>query len=139
MKVDLLFIQFSVIFLPGLIWAGLDSRYALKSKPSEFQYVLRAFLFGLASCVVTFSIYAGLGWPFSLSDIEEATSKGIFSPAIFREIAFATVVGAALAILWLYASNYKWDTRFLQWVKATKTYGDEDVSDFTFNSPDRSG
>jgi hypothetical protein len=37
MKVDLLFVQFSLIFLPGLIWAGLDSRYALKPSPQNFN------------------------------------------------------------------------------------------------------
>jgi hypothetical protein len=135
MKIDLLFVQFAIIFLPGLIWAGLDSRYALKSKPSEFQYVLRAFLFGMASYGVTFGIYAMLGWPFSLSDFSAAATNGIFTPEIFKEIASATLVGLVLAILWLYASNYKWDTRFLQGIGATKTYGDEDVWDYTFNSP----
>lgn len=134
MKIDLLFIQIAVIFLPGLIWAGLDSRYALKSKPSEFQYILRAFLFGIASYVVTFSLYSGLGCAFSLSDISDAASKGIFTPAIAKEIASATLVGTILAVLWLYVSNYKVDTRLLQWIGATKTYGDEDVWDFTFNS-----
>jgi hypothetical protein len=39
-----------------------------------------------------------------------------------------------LAILWLYIVNYKLLTRFLQKIGATKTYGDEDVWDFTFNS-----
>jgi hypothetical protein len=34
MKIDLLFVQIALVFLPGLIWAGLDSRYALKSSPS---------------------------------------------------------------------------------------------------------
>jgi len=77
MKIDLLFVQFAIIFLPGLIWAGLDSRYALKSKPSEFQYVLRAFLFGMASYGVTFGIYAMLRWPFRLSDFSAAATNGI--------------------------------------------------------------
>jgi hypothetical protein len=135
MKIDLLFVQFAIIFLPGLIWAGLDSRYALKSKPSEFEYILRAFLFGMASYGITFGIYAALGWPFSLADISDAATKGLFTPATFKEIAATTFVGLVLAILWLYASNYKWDTRFLQKIRATKTYGDEDVWDFTFNSP----
>ncbi len=135
MKIDLLFVQFAIIFLPGLIWAGLDSRYALKSKPSEFQYILRAFLFGTASYGVTSGIYALLGWPFSLSDVSAAAATGLFTPAVFKEIASATFIGLVLAILWLYGSNYKWDTRFLQWIRATKTYGDEDVWDFTLNSP----
>jgi hypothetical protein len=134
-KIDLLFVQFAIIFLPGLIWAGLDSRFALKSKPSEFHYVLRAFLFGMTSYGVTFGVYAALGRPFSLADFSDAATRGIFTPDVFKEIASATFVGLLLAILWLYASNYKWATRFLQWIRATKTYGDEDVWDFTFNSP----
>lgn len=36
----------------------------------------------------------------------------------------------------MYAAKGKWLTRFLQKIKATKTYGDEDVWDFTFNSSD---
>jgi hypothetical protein len=135
MKIDLLLVQFAIIFLPGLIWAGLDSRYALKSKPSEFQYVLRAFLFGMASYAVTFGIYAVLRWPFSLADFSATATNGVFTPEIFKEIASATLIGLVLAILWLYASNYKVDTRFLQGIGATKKYGDEDVWDYTFNSP----
>jgi hypothetical protein len=34
----------------------------------------------------------------------------------------------------LYATNWKLLTRFLQCIRATKRYGDEDVWDFTFNS-----
>jgi hypothetical protein len=76
MKIDVVIIQIAIIFLPGLIWAGLDSRYALKSKSSEFQYTLRAFLFGLASYTVTFGIYALLGWPFNLADLSGAAATG---------------------------------------------------------------
>jgi hypothetical protein len=39
-----------------------------------------------------------------------------------------------LAIGFLYAENYKLLTRFLQSIRATRTFGDEDVWDFTFNS-----
>ncbi len=55
---------------------------------------------------------------------------------IVLQIAIATVVGFILGVIWLYAVNYKWMTRFLQTIGATKTYGDEDVWDFTFNSSD---
>jgi hypothetical protein len=134
MKIDLVIVQFAIIFLPGLIWAGLDSRYARKSKPSEFEYTLRAFLFGMTSYAATFVIYAAFGRPFNLSDLSGAASTGQFTPSIFKEVVSALVVGLVLAILWLYASNYKWATRFLQKIGATKTYGDEDVWDFTFNS-----
>ncbi|HEX4111684.1 MAG TPA: DUF6338 family protein [Stellaceae bacterium] len=134
MKIDLLFVQLAIIFLPGLIWAGLDSRYARKSKSSEFHYVLRAFLFGMASYGVTFGLFAVFGRPFSLADFSDAATKGVFTRAIFLDIAAGTLVGLLLAILWLYNSKYKLGTQFLQKIRATKTYGDEDVWDFTFNS-----
>ena len=86
MKFDLFIVQVAILFLPGLIWAGLDSRYALKSKPSEFQYTLRAFQFGLTTYAVTFGIFALFGWPFTLADLADASAKGIFTPAIFKEV-----------------------------------------------------
>jgi len=41
MKIDLVILQFAIIFLPGLIWTGLGARYARKSKPSEFEYIVQ--------------------------------------------------------------------------------------------------
>src|SRR5258708_17133920 len=134
MKIDLVILQFAIIFLPGLILAGLDSRYALKSKPSEFQFTLRAFLFGLVSYAVTFGLYTAAGWPFSLTGIPGLAANGTLNAAIVRELASAIGVGLLLAVLWLYGLNRKWDTRLLQKIGATRTYGDEDVWDFTLNS-----
>jgi hypothetical protein len=134
MKIDLLVLQLATVFLPGLIWARLDARYALKTKPSDTEFVIRAFIFGLVSYAVSFAIYGLLGWPIALINLTEASGQPIVTAAIAREIFFATFVGFVLAILWIYAATYKWLTRFLQRIGATKTYGDEDVWDFTFNS-----
>lgn len=79
-------------------------------------------------------MYLLLGWPFTLADPSDASDKGILTGSIFKEVTSAIVVGVILAIVWLFASNRKSDTRFLQWIGATKRYGDEDVWDFTFNS-----
>lgn len=46
----------------------------------------------------------------------------------------ASCVALASAIIWLYAANYKWLTRVLKRIGATKRYGDEDVWEFMFNS-----
>ena len=80
--------------------------------PSEFQYTLRAFQFGLATYAVTFGIFSLLGWPFALAESSDASAKGIFTPAIFKEIVAAAAVGLVLAVIWLFVSNRKWDTRF---------------------------
>src|SRR5260370_81217 len=39
MKIDLVILQFAIIFLPGLILAGLDSRYALNSSRPGVEYM----------------------------------------------------------------------------------------------------
>ena len=134
MKVDLLLVQAAILFLPGIIWARLDARYALKRSPSDSEFVLRAVVFGLASYAGTFVIYLALGLPFTVVDLGAAGTKTVLTGAVGIEILCAIVVGFVLAVLWIYAATYKWLTRFLHRIRATKTYGDEDVWDFTFNS-----
>jgi hypothetical protein len=135
MKLDLLILQVAVLFLPGLIWARLDARYALKSKPTDTEFFLRAFQFGLASYGATFIVYSALGWPFTLVDLTDAAAPPVVTSAVLHEILWTVGIGFILSILWIYAATYKLLTRFLQQIGATKTYGDEDVWDYTFNSP----
>ena len=134
MKLDLLILQLAVLFLPGLIWARLDARYALKSRPSDTEFFLRAFQFGLVSYGVTFLLYSAAGWPFTLVDLTDAGTRPIVTNVIVHEILWAIGVGSFLSILWIYAATYKCLTRFLQFIRATKIYGDEDVWDYTLNS-----
>lgn len=135
MKIDTLILQLAILFLPGLIWARLDAQYALKTKPSDIEFFLRAFLFGVSSYVVTFLVFTALGWQFTLVNLAEVGTQPVVTRGIFKEILWATGIGLFLAIFWIYAGTYKWLTRFLQFIRATKTYGDEDVWDYTFNSP----
>jgi hypothetical protein len=133
-KLDPFLLQLAILFLPGLIWARLDARYALKAKPSEVEFLLRAFLFGITAYAVTFLVFRGFGRDFRLFDPGDAAPKLLGDAAAVREILAATAIGLGLALLWIYAATYKWLTRFLQFIRATKSYGDEDVWDFTLNS-----
>lgn len=135
MKLDLLIVQLAIIFLPGLIWARLDVRYAQRAKPTDIEFVVRAFLFGVTSYAVVFTLFSFLGWPIHLlSDFTGAQDKLVVSRDLAGEIAWATGVGLCLSVLWIYASTYKWLTRCLKFIRATKADGDEDVWGFTFNS-----
>jgi hypothetical protein len=136
MRVDLLILQLAVIFLPGIVWARVDAVYAAKVRPSEVEFFLRAFLFGLTTYAVEFVIFTALGRPFRMADLADAATHAVVTQDIAYEILWALVIGAALSIAWLYFAKYKLLTRFLQWVGATRKYGDEDVWDFTFNSRD---
>ena len=138
MKIDLLVLQLSVIFLPGIVWARLDANYAAKQKPSEIEFIVRAFVFGLIIYVFEFVLLYMFGLKFAMIDIANASTKEVFTRDVLREIGGAFLITPFLAIPWLYATNYKWLTWLLQKAKATKRFGDEDLWDYTFNSRDES-
>ena len=134
MEISLLAIQVGIIFLPGLLWARIDASYGLRAKSSDMEFVLRAFMFGLVSYAVTFFCFSIFKKPFSVIDFSSRQGGAIVTPAIAYEVICAVGASFVLAVVWLYVTNYKLLTRFLQRIGATKTYGDEDVWDFTFNS-----
>lgn len=136
MSINLLFLQLAVVFLPGIIWARLDATYAAKIKPSDGQFVLRSFLFGITTYAVEFLVFTAIGRPFYILDIADASDRSVVSGAVFWEVLWALLIGFALSISWLYFTRFKLLTLFLQKIGATKKYGDEDVWDFLFNSPD---
>jgi hypothetical protein len=129
-------IQLALLFLPGVIWTHLDARFGTRSEPTQVEFVFQSFLFGMASYVVVFAGYWLFGFSFTIIDLSKVESQNLLTSDIVIQIAIATVIGFLLGISWLYAVNYKWMTRFLQLIGATKTYGDEDVWDFMFNSSD---
>ena len=133
-KVSLFVLQIATIFLPGIIWARLDSTYGMKSKPTDTEFLIRTFIFGMVAYAVTFLIFGLLHRPFALVNLSNDGKDALVTAPIAWEVIWAICVSFVLSILWLYATRYKLLTNFLQRIGATKTYGDEDVWDFTFNS-----
>jgi hypothetical protein len=129
-------IQLAILLLPGVLWAHLDAKFAAKTKPSQFEFLARALMFGLASYVVTYMIYGLCGKEFTIVDFTQVDKANVITHAIATQIAAATGVGLILSLLWMYSVNYKLMVRFLQKIRATKRFGDEDVWDFVFNSSD---
>lgn len=127
--------QIAVLLLPGIIWARLDGRYARNEAASEFDFVVRAFVYGLVSYAVTFALYGLARQPFTMVDVVAAQQRSVITSQVAIEIVVASAVGFCLGVAWVYASTWKLLTRLLQLIGATKRYGDEDVWDFTFNSP----
>ncbi len=132
---DFFFFQLAIIFLPGLIWERIASRYGLKRPPTQFEIALRTFTFGLAAYVITFGLYAAAGWEFHVPDVKHDTSF-IADKKYLKEYIATIVVSIVGSVLWLYAFNHKLFGRFLRFIKATKKFGDEDLWDFMFNSAD---
>jgi hypothetical protein len=66
LTIGLTILQIALIFLPGIIWSGLDARYVAKKERTQFQVTLNAFVFGIVCYVVAFLTYDVLGKPFQV-------------------------------------------------------------------------
>jgi hypothetical protein len=99
---------------------------------TQFDILRRTFLFGLISYAASFGGYKLLGLPFEVVDPKKDVTflNGVF----VTEIGVTSLVALVLSILWLYSTNYKLLTRFMQAIRATNRYGDEDVWDFILNA-----
>ncbi len=135
-KSNLWLLQLAVVFLPGIIWARLDASYAAKTASSDIESFLKIFMFGITVYAVEFVVFTVLGWPFTIADLANASTKQIVTKEIVSEIIWGLAISLVLSIGWLYLSTYKVVTRVLQKIRATKKYGDEDVWDYMFNARD---
>jgi hypothetical protein len=133
LNVSSLFFELALIFIPGFIWMKIHSRYVIRGEKAQFDLILNAFIFGVLSYAFLYLIYRCFGWNLKLLDLE-SESKKLIQPVIFPEILMAAAIAAVGGVVTLYVENYKLFTRLVQLIRATKTYGDEDVWDFVFNS-----
>ena len=134
---DIFFFQLVIVFVPGIIWERMDSQYGREHPKEQWDVIRRSFVFGLASYGILFGISWCLSWHFGdlglrLPQIKK--EEAFLDTTVLKEIFFASLVSLVSSILWLYITNYKLVTRFLQTISATKRYGDEDIWEFTFNS-----
>jgi len=136
LNVSSLFFELALIFIPGFIWMKIHSRYGFKGDKTQFDLILNAFIFGVLSYAFLYIIYSYKGWSLKLFELE-SDSKKLIQPEIFPEIIAAVIIAIVGGVLSLYVENHKLFTRFVQKIGATKTYGDEDVWDFVFNSSSR--
>jgi len=136
LNVSTLFFELALIFIPGFIWMKIHSRYGFKGEKTQFDLILNAFIFGVLSYAILYIVYRFEGWSMKIFDLD-SDSKKLLQPEIFPEILAAIIISVVGGVLTLYVENHKLFTRFVQKIGATKTYGDEDVWDFVFNSSSR--
>jgi hypothetical protein len=136
LNVSSLFFELALIFIPGFIWMKIHSRYGFKGEKTQFDLILNAFIFGVLSYAFLYIVYRYQGWDLKLFELE-SDSKKLIQPDVFPEIMEAMLIAVIAGVLGLYMENHKLFTRFVQKIGATKTYGDEDVWDFVFNSRSR--
>lgn len=134
---DIFFFQLIVIFTPGIVWERIDAQYGHNRSSQQWDTLRRTFIFGLFSYVITYCVYWLLSfvWDVNFHIFDFNKDKPFLDVAAVKEIVVASIVATVCAVIWLYLTNYKVITRLFQKAKATKRYGDEDVWDYTFNSP----
>lgn len=125
----------AIIFLPGLIWERIVTKYALKTPPTQFETALRTFTFGLTAYAITYMIFTAAGYEFLIPEVKKDATF-IADKRYILEFATACAVAMLGAVLWLYGFTNKWLGRFLRLIKATKKSGDEDIWDYAFNTSD---
>ncbi|MDK9722612.1 MAG: DUF6338 family protein [Rhodospirillales bacterium] len=133
-KIDIAVFQSALIFFPGIIWALMHRAFCEKERGSEFYFILNCFVFGVATYVITFSLYDAFGHlhPVARFFADGQTPASVFS---FTDLLVTSGVAIVLGLLWTYGATYKPQYWFMQKIKASKKYGNEDVWDLTFNSP----
>lgn len=137
LNVSSLFFEIALLLLPGFVWMKIHTKFGAKGEITQFDMILNAFLFGVISYAILYTIYWKFGFPMHIVTID-VDSKKLFQPELFIDIFAATAIAIFLSIIHLYGENYKLFTRFVQSIKATRTFGDEDVWDFVFNSSSKS-
>lgn len=135
---DIFFFQLVLIFIPGIIWERFDASFGPnRATQQQWDILRRTFVFGLSAYLVTFCIYWLASFYFTSLNFQvfhfAKDVEFLDGPAV-KLIASASVVSVLCGLVSVYANNYKLLTQVLQWIGATKRYGDEDVWDFTFNS-----
>jgi hypothetical protein len=133
LSVSALFFELALIFIPGFIWMKIHTRYGPKGEKKQFDLILNTFIFGVLSYTILYIVYWYFGLNLKVFDLQ-ADNKKLIQPAIFPEIFLAAIIAVIGGILTLYIENYKIFTQFAQRIGATRTFGDEDVWDFVFNS-----
>ncbi|WP_282029608.1 DUF6338 family protein [Paracoccus marcusii] len=137
-----LVLTLALIFLPGIIWARLDARYARHVKPSQFELLVNVFVFGLVAYLATYLLYllppVAKYATFDLTrlPLDDTAVAQSLQVVVVDDILAATIVALILAPVWLAVQRHKLIVRLLQAVGATKRYGDEDVWDFLLSSDD---
>ncbi len=126
--------QLAVLFLPGVIAAGIVDLLTVHKVRTAFEITLRAFVFGIGCYIVYFFVlWASSGTLPPMAAWNGPPSLAEMQQIHVGDIAGSLVVSVLLGILWSGSVNHSFFLRFMQTLRITKKFGDQDVWDFTLN------
>lgn len=127
--------QSIIILLPGFIWMKLEEASTRTNSWHNYERLVRSIFYGLFTYITLYLVYWIFNQDFSLVDIPTDDKKTFLSADQFDEIVLSVPLSFALATAWCAAKNKKLIINFLRKIDITKTFGDEDVWQYIFNSP----
>src|SRR4051794_10311626 len=110
---DLFALQLAIIFLPGIVWARLDARYSSRGPVTEFELVVRAFLFGVTSYAITYVVYAAFGRSFDPITVGNLPAATALTSSFVDEILVSVGMAIVASIAWIAAQTWKVVPRLL--------------------------
>lgn len=134
MDLNTAIIRISLFFIPGLIWATIDENHASKKNTSELRFILNVFIFGVTTYAILYILYFISNMPFGIPVANNPSDNISDLEDSIDEIISAIALAFFLSIIWVYAKNYKIFIRFLRKIKASKSYGDDDVWKYLMSS-----
>ncbi|MBV9563050.1 MAG: hypothetical protein JOY90_21790 [Bradyrhizobium sp.] len=130
-----LFLQLTLILLPGLVWERIDAAYGPLPNRTAWHVLQRTFVFGLVAYLLACGLdrlldSAASGIPILRWGSDEARLDG----HSVQLILFVSAASVLFSVLWLYVGTHRLIGRFLRAIGATRKLGDGDVWHATFNS-----
>lgn len=139
MRIDLLFLQLAVVFLPGLIWTQIVATYGMKERPGTAEFLVRAFIFGFLAYVPVYLGYRFFDVEFSFLALQigdSAAPVGDQQHFLYRdfmdEIAWSSIMAVVFSFVWIRGSANRWLIRMLNRARIG-THGTDDIWSYTFS------
>jgi hypothetical protein len=128
-------LQLIILLFPGFIWLKIEEVSTRTGGWSNYEKILRAFFYGLVSYLTIFGLYELCDQEFTRINMDTANGE-IINLKHLDEIIFSILTSVIISVLWCTAKNKKYFIRTLQWLNVTNKFGDEDLWDYIFESPD---
>ena len=130
---DVILAQLALFFVPGVIWASVESGFTPGARHSGAMFIARAFLFGAVANAILYALYLSAGYSFFDMEVIERTGIPDLN-SVFDEIALSVVLSIFLSVIWLYAGTHRILVRLLHRIGATQRFGDTSVWEFLMNA-----
>lgn len=143
MNLTELTIRLLLLFFPGLIAALLINNLTTHKRPDFNVYILHSFILGMLSYFVANLLLLLNNWYLKMNGFQSNGELSFFQSLTdntvsisYKEVVVVTVIAFILAIIISLILNRGWFHWLARKAKITNQFGEGDVWQYLFNSPD---